>query len=1112
MTHPRGMWQDGRILDEIPPPRRPGAFVLAVLACLLAVDVLLALSLRARPEPLDSPLRDADDARTVLERAAASPEPWLLVGDSVLAGDVMEGKVDGWQSERVIDHMRRQLPPDSEATIHQVALNGLLPVDVLRIVTELDRVDPGGRVSLVVELNPRFASPHYAKQTQCTRAWLCDLGVPILDARGRIDLAAWVEITTAAMDRWLLDHLPVVRHRRALDLSRDLSAVPGLVARAVAEDGPGELEARARLAEHYREPVLSGGAAQTRALTEVVRRLRDAGRRAVFFMTPIEDRFLRDARGGEDEGELVAHWSSIIDRPERDGVELVDLDHPSFTAPLFLDHCHLGPEGNRRLALNLLHELGLGLAQVPHRTEIVHPEGPDDTLVARITRGSSDGPAWQAAFDRPDGIAVTRGSTRVVVADTSNHCLRELRGNLQIVRTIAGRCGTKGRVNGTGKKVRLDGPRTPWFFGDDLYFTSDGRTRLVQLSGSSVSTVYRLSGPRWTRIERIRDDGRSLYLLDDARRVLRLDPRTHDVEIVADTTGKKARIRAFDVSTDGRLFLVDEKNRIWLASTRVPATLGETPAGVEPFFDNTANVVLPDRIGAFYPFSLDEVKLSRVRDVRWVERYDGLLVQDDVPLKPKKDPKYVTERIHLRFFSLTDRLVYPWLKPLAFGGGHMVMNAYTESLVTDFHDGSMALDPDTGSLFWLELRRSRLFRMGDGLWGAAIVGNVPTRRIFNETREFFGAASGEAAFARFRPDRHLDRRFERIPRKGPYLGAIFGSSMIGASDNVGQYSMARRFERILQEALGYRERTRFDLLVRSYAGATLGRIADVVEEQVEAGLLPDVLFVEFRSTRKFFNGTESEEEVLATFARIQAAADRTGALLVVLDNTAMVGRKRDALRGGSRRVMKRMNLLKATGVLWIDPGDLMLDDHLRVSPWGSPPFKSHHASPWGVDATAERFAGLVYPLLVEHFDGRTPSRLRGEVEPEAARAPLGPVLAEVDADWEALLVPVNPGTMQRKYARGHLELFVDLASLDLGDDASDADLERAALSCVAAALERDPASAAAEQVTIRLARFSNYDEYGQGVLRGAEVRLERTLDAEGLRALATAVARRATGG
>ncbi|MCJ8273935.1 MAG: hypothetical protein MJK04_31615, partial [Psychrosphaera sp.] len=53
----------------------------------------------------------------------------LLIGDSVLAGDVMDREVNAWQEQRVVDHLRRELAPDSNAFFSLVALDGLLPID-----------------------------------------------------------------------------------------------------------------------------------------------------------------------------------------------------------------------------------------------------------------------------------------------------------------------------------------------------------------------------------------------------------------------------------------------------------------------------------------------------------------------------------------------------------------------------------------------------------------------------------------------------------------------------------------------------------------------------------------------------------------------------------------------------------------------------------------------------------------------------------------------------------------------------------------------------------------------------------------------------------------------
>jgi hypothetical protein len=1089
----RGFWQAGRVVDDDVAPTRPVRLVLACLLALLLVDVIITATLHGQPVPSFETLDDAEDVRAVLERAAADPEPWLLIGDSVLVGDVMAGSVQGWQQQRVLDHLRHQRALDSKATFHQVALDGLLPVDILRIVTELDRIDPAGRVPVVIELSPRYASRHHAESAACTRPWLCELGVPLFADDG-LDWAAFAAMTGRAALRMISDYLPVARHRRHLGLGFDLANTPEIADSQRPAAAADPLEARARLLEHYADPALSEDASvQLAALQETLARINAAGRRAVLFTTPIEDLFLAEASHGDDQGALIARWAELVDTP-RSTATLVNLDHPLFASPLFLDHCHMGPEGNRLLAQNLLHELSLGLAHVPARTEIVNPEGPDATLVARIAPGSSDGASWQAAFDHPRGLAVQRGGRRVVVADTGNHCLRELRGNLQTVRTVAGRPGELGSVGGPGAQARLDGPRTPCFLGDDVYFTTqDGRT-LQRLAADYVSTVQPGAGPQWTKITQIRAANGQLYLLDNDTRILRLDPKRGRSSVVVSRSGKLT-IRAFDVTPDGRLFVADSKGRIWRSAAARMATLGG--AGAELVFANKSALALPDDIGAFFPFGFDEVKLHNVVDLQWVERYDSLLVADDVPLAGSDDNKYVSERIQLRLLSLTDLLVFPWLKPLAFGGGHILYNQNSSSLVSNIHEGSLALEQDSASTFYLEHGRSRLVRFGDGLFGAALIGNTNSKRVFNRTREFFGPFSGEATLARFRPDRYADRRIERLPRSGPYLGVLVGSSMIGGSDMVGGYSTGRRIEELLQDALGYRDRIRFDLIVRSYSGNLFRDSANALQALVDSSVLPDVMLVELRGEGHVFGDSPTDGSVLESLRRMEAAAARADALLVFIDVTAMVSRRRDGLRTGAPKTVKRFQLIRDAGHPVLDPGDAMLADYLRISPWGSPPFARNHTSPWGIDASAERFAALLYPRLVRHLQGRLPSRLRAAKEELPAGQPIGAVLAEL-ARADTKLIQVPAGALQRTYTRGHLELFVDLAKL--GDAGRQQSLELVALSCIAAQVGRNPGNAKANRVTVRLAEFANYDEYGNAALEGATIRFERSFNAKQLRA------------
>ena len=81
-------WVDGEIVDRWPRPRRLGALLVASVALLVALELILTL-LRAREGEDPTPPRSADDLRERLAAACAdSDRARLLIGDSVLAGDV----------------------------------------------------------------------------------------------------------------------------------------------------------------------------------------------------------------------------------------------------------------------------------------------------------------------------------------------------------------------------------------------------------------------------------------------------------------------------------------------------------------------------------------------------------------------------------------------------------------------------------------------------------------------------------------------------------------------------------------------------------------------------------------------------------------------------------------------------------------------------------------------------------------------------------------------------------------------------------------------------------------------------------------------------------------
>src|SRR4051794_10823421 len=70
-----------------------------------------------------------------------------------------------------------------------------------------------------------------------------------------------------------------------------------------------------------------------------------------------------------------------------------------------------------------------------HAVRVVTPQGIVSTLAGGLHDGFADGPAAQALFSRPQGVAVSAAGT-VYVADTGNHRIRAISGG--IVSTIAG--------------------------------------------------------------------------------------------------------------------------------------------------------------------------------------------------------------------------------------------------------------------------------------------------------------------------------------------------------------------------------------------------------------------------------------------------------------------------------------------------------------------------------------------------------------------------------------------------------------------------------------------------------------------------------------------------
>ncbi|NVB36268.1 hypothetical protein G6O69_00390 [Pseudenhygromyxa sp. WMMC2535] len=1112
---------------------RAGQFVLGLIAALLLVDLLLgALPRQVRdtpegPGPVRALLAALEDHSEVEGRRS-----WLMIGDSVLVGDTGQAELPDWRERRLIDYMRRELASDADVVFEQTAYSGLLPVDMLAIVEALDAVDADGSVSLLVQLSPRHFSPAYAAQREHSRPWFAELGHAALPAPAGGDsetmgarLAASLSSRFAAIAR----HTPIYRHRELFADARETLAEPSDIPLRVEGDHKrdrqgeaqrerelrGALEARARLSVHYRDPDLRPESVQVAALTELLARCRASGRRVVFMATPVEDGFFDAQLDARAQGDYLASLDQLI-APDGRAVELLPMDHPLFASAMFWDHVHLRPEGHRLLAINLLSQLGLGLERLPARRELIAREAVDRSLIARIEAGYADGPAWAAKLSQPSGLAISEDGARLVIADTGNHVLRELGGDMRVVSTLAGAPEEAGERDGAGRDARLDSPRSPVFIADTLYFIDGRGTRLRRLDPSGeVSTIHR---SRW-RSASLRAHAGQLYVLQhrsSGSRILELDPDVQDsegVELVLAKGRKGDRLVAFDLDPEGDAYLADGSGRL----LRVPA-LGERTRplvlergqregeGLELLFDNgidastggdpsptaatTPRAVLPQAKDDFFPYSYEKLLLSQVADLRYVERYGGLLIQDLAP--QRKRGKYgnpLTERAQLRYFDLEREQIYPWLKPLVAGIGYFYKNDSTEGFASYYHEGSMAVHQASATLFYLERERSRLLRLEDGLLGVAKISHVRYNKL--GMSDVLASRAGERATSDLRPHDHLitNERYRELD--GPYTCLMIGSSMLAMSDSVGQYSLGRALDERLGLELELRDRKALHTFLRVIPGARIQRQLETLDAFTQAGGRPDVII--FETNASDFLAEDADEAFMVE--QLDAMVRKAGAWdskLIILDTSPYFARNRDGLREVPQRVQRFLALARQREIPVIDVADRMLDAHLEVSPLSSPPMTGIHMSPWAIDALGELTASALSPIIREFLRGRAPAA-RADARADAGKrrkkqlAAAFELAEAAEIDWGAALPRLPPAAMQSVLVGEQLQVFIDLGQLPAhaGEAMDASELDALVLACIYehSVRQRDGARGA----TVQIGRFGRYDEYGAGVLEGAAI-------------------------
>ena len=549
----------------------------------------------------------------------------------------MRGRVADWEQHRVVDAMRRAQNPESRARFHQVALDALLPVDMLHIVQELDalrsrRTRAGGdRAQPPLLLAELRRSGERARGRGCARSaprssckqgerrWSTPLGLArgarARDGRGAHSARAIAPFLHGAL---VDDAAAALLQRRELEQSRSARGA----------------RARARPLPAARSSAATRG--RCSALQAIVARLRasDAARcssRRRSRTTSAARRWSR-ARYGR------LRRAHVRDRRVarfRSASTLANLDHPLFSSALFLDHCHLGPEGNRRLALNLLAELGVGARRGAARRRAGRLSR---APIARWCRASSRASPMARPGRRCSTIPRHRGRAGGGTHRRRRHgqpraCV-ELAGNLQTVVTIAGQGGRRGRRDGGAGRRRCSSRPAPVLVGRRGLVRRSARAALrVYVEGRPRCSTMR-RGARWSRITGSLRTAGGCSRSTAARRILAIDPASDHARMRRrHRGGREASRRSRPPPTAGSSSPTRTTGSGAGDIDGAPHDARRADAtGSSSSSPTTRTVGDPADQGAVLPARLRRDRASpNMVGMVWVERYGTLLVQDDVP-------------------------------------------------------------------------------------------------------------------------------------------------------------------------------------------------------------------------------------------------------------------------------------------------------------------------------------------------------------------------------------------------------------------------------------------------------------------------------------------------
>jgi len=706
---------------------------------LLAAIVLGAAFTLAFTRTGDVPAKEPDSLEGWIARIDAlvadpAADRIVLLGDSVLGASVLaaHGIEDGgrWTVDA---QMRELVQREADVSITNLALDGLLPGDLLALLLLLDERDVDGRLRLVVELSPRYLSRTYREsESAFSREYL----------RGVVE--GEPERTVAQA----IDELGLSRHRLGLEPLRSALPQAGLAPGDVLAARPARRETiedsealrravhRGRVAPHFLETDPGEDNLQVEFLRRASSLLTAAQRETLFFLTPLNEEYL--VPGGDETPviEAAVPLRRLVGAGEAgSGLRFLNFNDHVFASDAFLDHCHLTPQGNRTLARRLLHALGLPLLDPAPRFEAAHDlDSAQAWVLGAPEQGVRDGVGEQVLFGARKDLAAVRPGM-LYVADTDNGLLRGVHVASRTCETLF-----------DGRDAAGTSPlHTPGFAPGRILADGRGGAYFLDLRTAHVGRIDRagdvtcLTERRpWRTPEMnvsLATAGERLLVYEaEAGRFFELDPDTGAATEIS-SEARLPGLRGLTETSDGRLMALGSAGELLMLSSAGIVKVAPS-AGAEPYWQDAV---------AAYGLKLGQPELALVDPVQLFAAGDRLLISDRV------------EGYHFLWrYLLADGTAVPLLPP---GSDGVPMRGANSRLVGA---GSWTAAED-GALYWLGAESSYLYRFQEPLYGRS-------DWIYNAGPALLNPSTPTTSGLSFGPR-----------RPGDFRVGVFGSSIVGSS-------------------------------------------------------------------------------------------------------------------------------------------------------------------------------------------------------------------------------------------------------------------------------------------------------------------------------------------